>query len=141
MTCVKRKDRKRCVYRHWQTKHVYSHIYIYNILDKYLHVYIYIFIYTIYPRSPVDQPKCLVFTMIPWVSPKIFSTYQRGRSLDALQFGTCQPQSVDGLTKQEIPMVPKICFFPPNTWPCLLATANYLQGTINRLVFLLTTVI
>ena len=21
-----------------------------------------------------------------------------------------------------------------NTWPCLLATANYLQGTINRLV-------
>ena len=30
-------------------------------------------------------------------------------------------------------------FFPPNTWPCLLATANYLQGTCNRLVFLLTT--
>ena len=30
-------------------------------------------------------------------------------------------------------------FFPPNTWPCLLATANYLQGTINRLAFLLTT--
>ena len=25
-------------------------------------------------------------------------------------------------------------FFPPNTWPCLLATANYLQGTCNRLV-------
>ena len=30
-------------------------------------------------------------------------------------------------------------FFPPNTWPCLLATANFLQGTCNCLVFLLTT--
>ena len=30
-------------------------------------------------------------------------------------------------------------FFSPNTWPCLSATANYLQGTCNRLVFLLTT--
>ena len=34
--------------------------------------------------------------------------------------------------------VPDI-FFLPNTWPCLLATANFLQGTCNRLVFLLTT--
>ena len=30
-------------------------------------------------------------------------------------------------------------FFPPNTWPCLLATANYLQGTCSRLGLRLTT--
>ena len=24
-------------------------------------------------------------------------------------------------------------FFPSNTWPCLIAAANYRQGTINRL--------
>ena len=56
MTCVKRKDRKRCAYRHWQ-KNMYIHIYIYTY-----------FRHTIYPRSPVDQTKCLVFTMIPWVA-------------------------------------------------------------------------
>ena len=37
-----------------------------------------------------------------------------------------------------IPWTFELVFFPPNTWPCLLATANYLQGTCNRLVFLLT---
>ena len=46
----------------------------------------------------------------------------------------------------EVGLIQSICleknvvfFFPPSTWPCLLATANYLQGTCNRLVFLLTT--
>ncbi len=29
-------------------------------------------------------------------------------------------------------------FFPSNTWPCLIAAANYRQGTINRLAFFLT---
>ena len=32
-----------------------------------------------------------------------------------------------------------IFFFPSNTWPCLIAAANYRQGTINRLAFFLTT--
>ena len=26
-------------------------------------------------------------------------------------------------------------FFPSNTWPCLIAAANYRQGTINRLAW------
>ena len=30
-------------------------------------------------------------------------------------------------------------FFPSNTWPCLVAAANYRQGTVNRLAFFLTT--
>lgn len=46
MTCVKRKDRKRCVYRHWQTKHVYSHIYIIYWINIYMCIYIYIYIHT-----------------------------------------------------------------------------------------------
>lgn len=46
MTCVKGKDRKRCVYRHWRKNHVYSYVYVYPyILQKYLSKYWYIYIY------------------------------------------------------------------------------------------------
>ena len=45
----------------------------------------------------------------------------------------------DPLQPHTIPHTNSFFFFPPNTWPCLLATANFLQGTCNRLVFLLTT--
>ena len=42
-------------------------------------------------------------------------------------------------TTSDVTPLKLLLFVPPNTWPCLLATTNYLQGTINRLVFLLKT--
>lgn len=60
MTCVKRKDRKRCVYRHWQTKHVYSHIYIIYWINIYMCIYIYLYTpYTLEVQLTNQSVWCL----------------------------------------------------------------------------------
>ena len=101
---MRQKKRQKKVRLQTLAKNMYIFIYKYtHILD----IFLYIYLYTPYTFE-VQLTKQVFGVYHDRMGCKDFRTYQGGRSLDALQFGTYQPQSVDWLTKQEIPMGPKM---------------------------------